>query len=264
MSELNLNGARVHYERSGSGFPLLLIHAGIADSRMWEPQVKALADHFDMVRPDLRGFGGTELPPGPYAMHSDLIALMDELGIGRFHVVGCSMGGSVAIDVTLENPGRVARLVLVGAGVGGANFGEADEALFADVEKADQAGDLEALNRAEIRLWVDGPRRAEGAAPPAVRELALDMNGRSMSSNWGAAKRQQLDPPAVDRLGEIKAPTLLVVGDEDLPHVHTAADFMASKIAGARKVVIGDAAHLPSLEHPDEFNALLLEFLGGS
>jgi len=261
VSELTLNGARIHFERSGSGFPILFIHAGIADSRMWEPQAKALADQFDMVRPDLRGYGDSELPPVPYAMRSDLIALMDALRIARFHVVACSMGGSVAIDIAIENPDRVESLVLVGAGIGGANFGEADEALFADVEKADQSGDLEALNRAEIRLWVDGPRRAEGAAPPAVRELALEMNGRSMSSNWAAAQHQRLEPPAIDRLGEIKARTLVIVGNEDLPHMNVAADVLTSKITGARRAVISDAAHLPNLEHPDEFNALLLEFL---
>ncbi len=261
MSELTLNGARIHFERSGSGFPILFIHAGIADSRMWEPQAKALADHFDMVRPDLRGYGDSELPPVPYSMRSDLMALMDALGIARFHVVGCSMGGAVEIDLALENPSRVARMVLVGAGIGGANFGEADADLFADVEEADKRGDLGAVNRAEVRLWVDGPRRAEGAAHPSVRELVLDMNGRAMRSNFGAAEHQRLTPLAVDRLGEISAPTLVIVGDQDLPHVHVAADVLTTRIAGARKAVISDAAHLPNLERPDEFNQLLLDFL---
>ena len=72
MSELTLNGARIHFERSGSGFPILFIHAGIADSRLWEPQAAALAEHFDLVRPDLRGYGDSELPPVPYSMRSDL------------------------------------------------------------------------------------------------------------------------------------------------------------------------------------------------
>jgi pimeloyl-ACP methyl ester carboxylesterase len=261
VSELTLNGARIHFERTGSGFPILFIHAGIADSRMWEPQATALADQFDMVRPDLRGYGDSELPPAPYAMRSDLIALMDALGLGRFHLVGCSMGGSVAIDLALENPGRVKKLILVGAGVGGANFGQADSALFADGEAAYERRDFEALNKAEVRLWVDGPRRAEGAAPAAVRDLVLDMNGRAMRSDFDAAEHQRLDPPAKDRLGEIKAPTLVIVGSEDLPHMDVAANFLTSNIAGARKVVMSDAAHLPNLEHPDEFNQLLVDFL---
>lgn len=258
-----INGARIHYRRDGKGYPILLVHAGIADSRMWEPQVSALGEHFDLIRPDLRGYGDSELPPSAYAMRDDLIALMDHLRLDRFHLIGCSMGGSVAIDVALENPGRVDRLVLVGSGVAGANLGDADRDLFADVDAAEKRGDLEALNRAEVRLWVDGPRRKEGAAPAAVRELVLDMNGRAMRSDFAAAQHQRLEPPAINRLHEIAAPTLVIVGDEDLPHAAVAADLLTSRIKGARKAVIHDAAHLPSLERSDEFNRIVADFLLG-
>jgi 3-oxoadipate enol-lactonase len=259
--DVTLNGARIHYERSGSGFPLLLIHAGIADSRMWEPQAKAFANRFDMVRPDLRGFGNSELPPVASSMVADLIALLDLLEIDRAHVVGCSMGGTLAIDLTLEHPERVEKLVLVAAGIGGSNLGEADAALFSEIEAADKAGDMDAVNRAEVRLWVDGPRRPEGSAPAVVRELVLEMNGRALQTDWNSAKNQRTDPPAIGRLGEIKAPTLVVVGAEDLPHAAANAEIIKSKVAGARSAVIRDAAHLPSLERPEEFNRLLLDFL---
>jgi 3-oxoadipate enol-lactonase len=259
--EVTINGARIHYERSGSGFPLLLIHAGIADSRMWEPQAKAWVNQFDMIRPDLRGFGDSELPPAPYSNRADLIGLLDHLGVDRAHVIGCSMGGTVAIDLALEHPERVERLVLVAGGVSGSNLGEADSALFGDIEAADKAGDLDAVNRAEVRLWVDGPRRPEGSAPAAVRDLVLDMNGRSLHTDWAAAEHQSLDPPAIGRLGDIKAPTLVIVGDEDLPHASANADVIISKVPGARRASIKDAAHLPSLERPDEFNRLVLHFL---
>lgn len=259
--ELNLNGARIHYERSGKGPPLLLIHAGIADSRMWEPQARAFADHFDMIRPDLRGFGASQLPPAPYSMLADLIALLDHLEVGRAHVVGCSMGGTLAIDLALEHPERVERLVLVAAGVSGSNLGAADAALFAEVEAADKSGDMDALNRAEVRLWVDGPRRPEGSAPAAVRNLVLDMNGRALRSDFDSAENQRLDPPAVTRLNQVTAPTLVIVGDQDLPHASANADLITSKVLGARTVIIKDAAHLPSLEQPEAFNRVLLEFL---
>jgi pimeloyl-ACP methyl ester carboxylesterase len=259
--EVTINGARIHYERSGKGFPLLLIHAGIADSRMWEPQAKAFANEFDMIRPDMRGFGESELPPAPYSTRADIIALLDHLGVDRAHVVGCSMGGTVAIDLTLENPDRVAKLVLVGSGVSGSNLGEADSALFADVEAADKAGDIDAVNRAEVRLWVDGPRRPEGSAPAAVRELVLDMNGRSLQSDWASAAHQSLEPPAIERLEAITAPTLVIVGDEDLPHAAANAEVITSRIPDSRSVIITGAAHLPSLEHPEEFNRVVLDFL---
>lgn len=261
--EAIINGARIHYQRSGNGFPLLMIHAGIADSRMWEPQAQAFANDFDMIRPDLRGFGNSELPPKPYSLRADLVGLLDHIGVDRAHVVGCSMGGTVAIDLALEHPARVARLVLVGSGVSGSNLGQADSALFADVEGADKAGDMDAVNRAEVRLWVDGPRRREGSAPAAVRDLVLDMNGRSLNSDWASAAHQSLDPPAIGRLEEISAPTLVIVGDEDLPHSAANAQVIASRIPGARTVVINDAAHLPSLERPDEFNRVLRNFLTG-
>jgi 3-oxoadipate enol-lactonase len=256
-----LNGARIHYVRSGQGFPLLFIHAGIADSRMWEPQAAAFAGRFDMIRPDLRGFGDTELPPAPYSNLADVIGLLDHLKIKRAHVVGCSMGGTLAIDLALEHPQRVERLVLVAAGVSGSNLGERDAALFTEIEEADKAGDMDAVNRAEVRLWVDGPGRREGSAPATVRALVLDMNGRSLHTDWSSAESQLIDPPAIGRLGEITAPTLVIVGDHDLPHCLANADLITSKIAGSRKVIIQDAAHLPSLERPAEFNRVVLDFL---
>ena len=261
MTEAILNGARISFRRSGTGVPLLLIHAGIADSRMWEPQATTFGARFDLIRPDLRGYGDSELPPVPYSMRADLVALLDHLAIDRTHVIGCSMGGTVAIDLALEHPDRVQRLVLVGSGVSGSNLGEADQHLFADIDAAEKSGDLAAVNRAEVRLWVDGPRRPEGTAPAAVRELVLDMNGRAMRSNFAAAPHQRLDPPAVNRLHEIVAPTLVVVGDQDLPHANENADLLTSKIKGARKAVIHDAAHLPSLERPEDFNRVVLDFL---
>jgi pimeloyl-ACP methyl ester carboxylesterase len=259
--DATLNGARIHYERSGTGFPALFIHAGIADSRMWEPQAAAFAKKFDMVRPDLRGFGDTALPPAPYSGIADLVALLDHLHIKRAYVVGCSMGGTLAIDLALEHPQRVERLVLVAAGVSGSNLGEADAALFTEIEEADKAGDMDAVNRAEVRLWVDGPRRREGSAPATVRALVLDMNGRSLHTDWASAESQPINRPAITRLGYISAPTLVVVGDEDLPHCHRNADLIASKVPGARKVIIKNAAHLPSLEQPEEFNRIVLDFL---
>jgi 3-oxoadipate enol-lactonase len=259
--EVTINGARIHYERSGSGSPVLFIHAAIADARMWEPQAKAWGTQFDMIRPDLRGFGDSELLPVSYSSRKDLVGLLDHLGVDRAHVIGCSMGGTAAIDIALEHPERVERLVLIASGVSGSNLGAADAALFSDIEAADKAGDMDALNRAEARLWVDGPRRPEGSAQTAVRNLVLDMNGRSLKTDWASAEDQGIDPPAITRMSEITAPTLVIVGDQDLPHCLANADLITSKIAGSRKVIIENAAHLPSLERPEEFNRIVLDFL---
>ncbi len=259
--EALINGARTYYRREGAGYPLLMLHAGVADSRQWESQAADFGQLFDVIRPDMRGFGKSELPPEAWSPHADVNALMDELGLAQAHLVGCSMGGAIAIDLALEHPDRVTKLVLVGAGVGGASFGEKYPDIFAAVEAADKSGDLDAVNEAEARLWLDGPRRRQGHVGKPVRDLFLDMNGTSLHSAFDKAPRKGLQPPAVNRLQEIRVPTLVIVGDEDVPPVMETADLFMSTIRGARKAVIHDAAHLPNMEHPDEFNRLVLDFL---
>lgn len=258
---LQVNGARIHYERSGSGFPVIFLHAGIADSRMWEPEVEAFAKHFDVVRPDQRGFGQSELPATRWSSIADLLQIMDSLALKPVHLVGCSMGSATAIDFALDHPERISKLVLVGPAISGADFGKKYPDLWIDVKAADQARDLAALNQAEMKLFLAGPRRPVEAIDKRLRDLFLDMNATSMNSDFDLAPDDELAPLAVERLGEISAPTLVVVGDEDVPPVLDAAELLMEKIRGARKAVIHDAAHLPNLEHPEEFNRVVLDFL---
>jgi len=259
-----INGARIHYRRSGFGFPVMFLHAGVADSRMWEPQAAGLAKHFDVIAPDRRGYGDSELPAGPWSPAADVLALMDALGLRDApHLVGCSIGAMLAINFALEHPQRVSKLVLVGVG-GSALFEDAKyKDLYAEVITAERAHDMAALNEAEARLWLDGPGRPRGHVDKPLRDLFLDMNGRALLSDFHSAPEQELEAPALGRLGEIKSPTLVVVGDADVPPVHETADLLVSKIRGARKVVIHDAAHLPNMEHPDKFNRMLVDFLNG-
>ena len=259
--KVEINGARIHYRREGAGFPVLMLHAGIADSRMWQPQIDEFAEHFDVVRPDMRGFGDSELPARRWSPVVDLIALMDELALKPAHLIGCSLGGRVAIDLALDRPARISKLVLVGPAVSGANFGKKYPELFAEVKAADEAKDFEALNEAEARLFLDGPRRPRGYVGGELRELFLDMNGRTIGNDFESAPMDELDPPAIGRLHEITAPTLVVIGDEDIAPVLENVDLVMDSIKGARKAVIHDAAHLPNLEHPQEFNRIVLEFL---
>jgi pimeloyl-ACP methyl ester carboxylesterase len=259
--EARVNGARIHYERSGAGFPVIFLHAGVADLRMWEPQAADFSARFDSIRPDMRGFGESELPAGSWSPIADVLGLMDALHLKPAHLVGCSMGGALAIDFALDHAERVSKLVLVGAGVSGQEQSDRYDALYAEVMAAEKTGDLATLNEAEMHLWLDGPRRPRGYVKAPLRELFLDMNGRSLKSNFDAAPRQPLDPPAAERLGEISAPTLVIIGDEDLEPVRETADLLVSSIASARKAVIHDAAHLPNLEHPEEFNRIVMDFL---
>jgi pimeloyl-ACP methyl ester carboxylesterase len=258
--DATINGARIHYERTGEGMPVLMLHAGVADHRMWEPQVATFARHFDVIRPDMRGFGTSELPPGRWSPVHDLLRLIDELRLKPAHVVGCSIGAGLAIDFAIEHGERVSKLVLVGPGIGGIHFGAKYPELFADADAAEKAGDHRAILEAEARLWLDGPRRRPGYVKDPIRSLFYEMNS-NFGSDWNSAPTDELEPPAAERLQEITAPTLLVVGDEDAPPIFDAVELLMEKVPHARKVVIHDAAHLPNLEHPDEFNSAVLTFL---
>lgn len=261
MPDVVIDGARIHYEREGSGLPVVFLHAGVADSRMWQPQVEEFAQHFDVIRPDVRGFGRSELPASRWSPVADLLALTDTLRLKPAHLIGCSLGGAIAIDFALQHGERLSRLVLVGPHVGGTTFGTRYPDLFAEIRAAEQAGDHGALNRAEMNLFLDGPRRRRGHAAQPLRDLFLDMNRTNMRTDFKSAPPENLDPPAAERLAEITAPTLVVVGDEDLPSVFDQVELIMEKVPHARKAVIHDAAHFANLEHPHEFNRIVLEFL---
>jgi 3-oxoadipate enol-lactonase len=158
FSEVNV--ARLYFEITGVGEPLTLVHAGIADRRMWESQVAALASRYRVIRYDMRGFGRSAMVEGPYAHHEDLRALLDSLGIERAFLVGCSMGGATIIDFALQNPGRCHALVLIGSAVSGFLAESYPPDQWEELVAADEAGDLGRVSELEVRIWVDGPYRA--------------------------------------------------------------------------------------------------------
>lgn len=258
--EVTINGARIHYVREGEGMPVMLLHAGVADHRMWGPQVRALSKHFDVIAPDMRGFGRSQLPPVEWSPIADVLGLLDELHLKPVHLVGCSIGGGVAIDFAIEHGERISKLVLVGPGVSGVAFGARYPELYAEAEAAEKTGDQQAIVEADAHLWLDGPKRPPGYVKDPVRKLFFEMDG-NFDSDWNSAPIAKIDPPAAERLQEISAPTLVVVGDQDAPPIFDAVELLMEKVPHARKAVIHDAAHLPNLEHPGEFNRIVLDFL---
>lgn len=259
--EALINDARIHYERAGAGLPVIFLHAGIADLRMWQPQATAFAKDFDVIRLDQRGFGESELPPGSWSPVEDLLAIMNELDLKPAHLVGCSMGGADAIDFALEHAERLSKLVLVGSAVHGRSGRPEHRHLYAEEAAARKAGNLNALKEALMYLTLDGPDRPRGYVAKPLRSLFLDMTNRLLSSDFENAPSRWSDPPAATRLSEITASTLVVVGDKDLPGVLENSDLLVESIPHARKAVIHDAAHLPNLEHPEDFNRIVLDFL---
>jgi len=241
--------------------PLLCVHAGVADSRQWEPQVAPFAQRHRVIRPDLRGHGATPKPPEPYANHADLAALLDHLGIERTPVVGASMGGAAALELCLEQPERVSALVLVCSALGG--VASTDPWLLAKWEAADaafEAGDLEGAARIELETWLAGPERALADQDPALVDALRTMILGSYALDAEAEERE-VSPPACERLAEIRVPTLVLVGARDVPDMRAQSDLIAAGIAGAEMRVLADCAHLPNLERPGEFAELVLEFL---
>lgn len=264
---ITVNGARLWYEESGvsSGHAVTFVHAGICDHRQWDSQMDAFGERYRVIRFDLRGHGQSELPAGPVSLSDDLGGLLDALGVERSALIGCSMGGSAAIDFTLKQPARVAALVTVCSAVSGAapEIGPGEEAIIGELAAADASGDDDRLNAAEVRLFVDGLKRTPEQVAPGVRALVAEMNLNNIkrSGEWQQAQPTPLSPPAIGRLGEIHTPTLVVVGGDDAFNVRKLADTLTSEIAGARKVVMAGLTHVPNMERPDEFNQAVLDFL---
>jgi pimeloyl-ACP methyl ester carboxylesterase len=257
-----IGGARIYYETAGDGYPLLLLHAGVADSRMWDDQWQPFARRYRAIRYDLPGFGRSQLPARLYAAHEEVASLLRSLGVGRAHVVGVSWGGRIALDFTLTHPQMVSALVLVCPTVSGEQpseavrrFGEQEEALL-------ERGDLAAATELNLRMWVDGPRRAPGQVDPSVRERVREMQHHAFTVPMPEGfEPLSLEPPAIERLAEVRVPTLVVVGDHDVEDKLAFADRLTAEIPGARKIVIAGAAHMVSMEQPAEFNRIVLDFL---
>jgi 3-oxoadipate enol-lactonase len=255
------NGAQLYYEVAGDGPVVVLMHAGIADSRMWDDQWQPFTQQFRTIRYDVRGFGKSTNPDGAFGHDEDLEALLRHLRVERASFVAVSMAGHIALNYILGHPDKADALVLVASGVGATAPAPALIEGWERVEEALEAGDIARANEIEIQLWVDGPSRTPDQVDPRVRERALEMNGEALRQANPNADERPIEPPVKDRLGEIAIPTLVIVGDLDQPHVLESADVFVRDIPGARKEVMAGTAHLPSMEQPAVFSALVVPFL---
>ncbi len=259
MSTIHVNGVEFYYELAGRGPAVVLVHAGIADSRMWDGQFEALAAAHTVLRYDLRGFGRTPPAPGPFDHADDLRALLDGLGLTRVALVGCSLGSRTALIFALSHPARVERLVLSSPAVSGLRYDGPPPRQAAELDAADEAGDRARVNELEMQIWVDGPRRRPDEVAPAVRALAADMNAIALANEGIGQEQRPL--PAAERLGEVSAPVLVVAGELDAARTLAAAEALLARLPHARRVTIANAAHLPNMEQPEVFNAAVLAFL---
>ncbi len=251
----------LYTEVAGEGPAVALLHEGICDSRMWDAQWETWSTSFRLLRLDLRGFGRSPLQPGAYSNARDVIDTLARHEIERAALVGVSLGGRVALEVALARPELVSALVLVAPGLPGHDWSEELQAQWAEEEAAFEAGDLDAAVEVSLQTWVDGPRRRPEDVDRAVRERVAEMQRRAYELQQLEDEEELLVPDLAQRLGEIRAPTLVAVGDEDQPDMHAIAERLAREIPGARLETIPATAHVPSMERPREFEELVLPFL---
>lgn len=259
---ITINEAQVYYEITGEGQPLVLLHAGVADSHMWDEQFAVFAQQYRVVRYDLRGYGQSEVPAKAFRAHEELAQLLQQLKISSAHIVGISYGGKIALDFTLAHPEMVKKLVLVAPSISGSLPAPEVLKFYEDEEAALEAEDLDGATELNLRMWVDGPKRAPGEVKSAVRERVREMQRQAFDTIFPEGGIElDLEPPAVARLSEIKIPTLVIVGDYDIQPKLEQARWLATEITNAQHVVIAGVAHMVNMEKPAEFNVAVLDFL---
>jgi 3-oxoadipate enol-lactonase len=254
----------LYAEVAGGGSTVVLVHAGICDSRMWDPQWDVFPAAHRTVRYDLRGFGRSPLLPQPYSHGRDLIALLEHRRIEQAALVGASLGGRVALEVAVAHPEVVDALVLADAALPAFAWSDQVRASWAEEDAALERGDLDAAVEVNLRMWVDGPRRPPTMVGSAVREHVRQMQRRAFELQlpvWEDAEEELVVSDLAGRLSAVRAPTLVVVGEEDVADFHQIAAQLAREVPSAQHVVIPNVAHLPSLERPAAFNELALGFL---
>jgi len=253
-----VDGARLYYETAGKGRVVVFVHGGLADSRVWDDQFKKFARHFRVVRYDLRGFNRSDFPQNAFSHVDDLYALLKFLKIEKASLVGSSLGGIIIADFALEHPEMVEKLVFSAAGLRGDKSPRNEQSLAA-YKAAEEKG-----MKAAIALWHEHQFFVAGKTDAEFRRRTEQMlidnykywgpTPQTIQVTW--AKQM-----TIDRLSEIKASVLVIVGDRDVPAILMIADTLATKIGGAKKEVIAGVSHHLMMGKPREYNRIVLDFL---
>jgi 3-oxoadipate enol-lactonase len=253
-----IEGASLYYELLGTGPALVLLHGFSFDTTVWDDQIEAFARHYRILRYDLRGFGRSTSADVPYTHAGDLKALLDHLKIQEAYLAGLSMGGGAAINFSLNYPGIARALVLVAPSLGG--FKRSPNVATAQASIRSKAREKGLETAREIWLRHTIFQYALNNKPLAAR--LREMVGRYSGWHWiHDDLGMPLEPAAIGRLGEIRIPTLVIVGDADVPDQLQIAETLEHGIAGARKILFPGVGHLVNMEEPFVFNNQVLEFL---
>lgn len=266
MPHLDVPGARLYWESAGhaSGKPLLLIHAGIATLRMWDPIVDELAQDRFVIRYDCRGFGETEFDDVPFSNRADALAVLDHAGVERATLIGASRGGSIALDIAVETPARAAGVIVIGSGPSGfpeVELTPREDALLDAIDAAEAAGDWGTLVSLETTFWDVGPLREEDDVSPDFLRLAHDLNRANVRHLERQPVAIPLEPPAYEQMCDLEIPALVMVGEFDITPALAQYEYLVNSIPDATGAIFHDAAHLPSVERPTEFLHVVQDWL---
>jgi 3-oxoadipate enol-lactonase len=265
---LDVAGGKIAYEAEGHGAPLVLLHEGIADRRMWDREFPLLAREHQVARYDYRGYGASTPANAEFYPVEDLRALIHHLGMERPWIVGPSMGGKISIDLALTHPEDVGGLLLIAPGYSGMDYDhvpggkatfERDERLSKAAADAWAAGDLDGATEHLRQLWASA---VTGDALERFRTMVRENAAEVLGERSGQFERRE-GAPAAGRLKEIRVPTLILAGDRDNPAMPPLANFLARGIPGARVEIVTGADHLLNLSRPDAFDAAVARWIPG-
>jgi len=261
--QISSGRAMLAAEVVGTGDPVVFLHANVCDRRMWRAQLDGVGVRSKAIGYDRRGFGETRAEPEDFSAVADLMAVLDATAAGESAVlVGCSLGGRIALDAALRNPSRVHALILIAPNVTGApepTYPSRIEPLMAQSKDAEKSGNLDRVNAMKARLWLDGPLALEGRVSGPARDLFLDMNGIALRSPPAGSDVDV--PPIFHRLGEIEVPCLVIWGDLDFSYVQDRCRHVVASVRNGSGYEMTGVAHLPSLERPADVTGLVAEFL---
>lgn len=259
---VTVNGTRIFYEAAGRGTPVVLLHSGNLDRRIWDAQFLDLARAHRVIRYDARGHGRSGPADTPYRADEDLHGLLLALRLPRVSLVGASLGGRIAIDYALAHPEAVDRLVLAAPGLSGWDFTHRDTTWLPEAREARARGDSAGIALAWLKQDFMQAAMERPALAASLRAIAAD-NGRFWMEviRYNGEADLQGSPPALHRTSLVRAPTLLIVGTRDTPDIAAIADTLAASMPSLRRVTFEAAGHLVNMEYPDRFTALVLAFL---
>jgi len=259
----DVSGVRIAFEDAGQGGAVLFLHGGLLDRRMWEGQFAHFASSYRVIRYDMRCAGQSLTTPTaePFSHHEDLLHLLEALKIERASLVGLS-NYAVALDFTIAYPHVVDKLALVSPGLRGYEFRDpwVDTRFDAMIGALGQQKLTEAVE-IFLTMWVDGPQRRPEEVDTRVRERVREMVTCAFPLTRLAPNCKGLEPPAVGRLAEVRAPTLVVMGDKDAPDILAIGRLIHEGIVGSQLITIGGVGHTLVMEKPAEFNRVLDNFL---